>query len=332
MSSRVLPRFPVYVISKGRAATPLTANFLRRDGVPFHIVVEPQEERAYAHAVRRERVLVLPFSNLGQGSIPARNWVWEHALAAGFERHWILDDNIGQMRRLYRGRRIPCASGPALWQAEEFTERYENIAIAGLNYQMFGFPGSPPYRVNCHVYSCLLIRNSLSQRWRGRYNEDTDLCLQVLAAGWTTVLINVFLADKKTTMTMAGGNTDDLYQGDGRLRMAQSLADAWPGIVTVDTRWGRPQHVVDWARFGATEASAHNGAQITLDGREELLAPRYESPLRFKPGVDVALLRGTFIEDGLGLRQLRPIRSEQLRRIADLYRQRHQAELGGKVQ
>jgi hypothetical protein len=42
---------------------------------------EPQEEEIYAQHFGRERLLLLPFSNLGQGSIPARNWVWEHAKA-----------------------------------------------------------------------------------------------------------------------------------------------------------------------------------------------------------------------------------------------------------
>lgn len=39
-----------------------------------------------------------------------------------------------------------------------------------------------------HVYSCTLILNSIEQRWRLLYNDDTDLCLQVLAAGWCTIL------------------------------------------------------------------------------------------------------------------------------------------------
>ena len=44
----LLPRYPVYVPSKGRHDRCLTAKFLQRDGVPFHFVVEPQEFDAYA--------------------------------------------------------------------------------------------------------------------------------------------------------------------------------------------------------------------------------------------------------------------------------------------
>lgn len=252
MSNRILPRYPVYVISKGRWERTLTARFLVFDRVPFKLVVEPQEVAAYAEEFGIERILQLPFSNLGLGSIPARNWVWEHAKNSGAERHWILDDNIQHIRRWLRGRRIPMASGPAFAAMEDFVDRYENIAIAGPNYQMFGITrgkSTPPLGVNCHVYSTLLVRNDLPFRWRGRYNEDADLCLQVLANGWCTVLFNAFLINKMTTMSMRGGNSQELYSGDGRLKMARSLERLWPGVVTVTRRYGRPQHSIDWSRF-----------------------------------------------------------------------------------
>jgi hypothetical protein len=101
------------------------------------------------------------------------------------------------------------------------------------------------------VYSCLLILNALPHKWRGRYNEDTDLCLQVLADGWCTVLTNAFLINKMRTMTMKGGNSDILYKGDGRLEMARSLERAWPHVVSVKRKFKRPQHCIagNWKLF-----------------------------------------------------------------------------------
>jgi hypothetical protein len=247
--SRHLPRYPIYIISKGRADRCLSMKLLDRHRVDYRVVVEPQEEDAYADAVGRERLLVLPFSNLGLGSIPARNWVWEHSLEAGDVRHWIMDDNIRNFRRSYRGERIPCDAGPAFAVAEDFSDRYTNVALTGFQYQSFGFKNRPVVSRNVHVYSCTLIRNELPFRWRGRYNEDTDLCLQALSHGLCTVSVNLFLIDKATTMSMRGGNTDELYAGDGRLHMARALERLWPGVVRVGRRYGRPQHVVDWARF-----------------------------------------------------------------------------------
>ena len=48
---------------------------------------------------------------------------------------------------------------------------------------------------------------------------------------------------------MKGGNTDELYKDDGRLKMAQSLENQHPDCVKIRRRWGRFQHVVDYRRF-----------------------------------------------------------------------------------
>jgi hypothetical protein len=279
------PRYPVYVISKGRADCCLTARFLLRDGTPFRLVIEPQELPAYAAVFDESLILTLPFSNLGEGSIPARNWVWEHAKSAGHERHWILDDNIYWISRMFRGHRIQCNASLALSVAEDFTERYENVAISGLQYEMFSLPGTAsPFTLNTRVYSCLLIKNDLSYRWRGRYNEDTDLCLQVLSGGWCTVLINAFLIKKVGTMTMRGGNMTTLYQGDGRLKMARSLERLWPGVVTTKRRFHRAQHVVPWRYF--------------------------DTQLRLKPGADL-----TPKDYGIQLVAVKPVKSESLKQL-----------------
>lgn len=244
-------RYPVYVISKGRYDQCLTAKFMLEDSMPFHLVVEPQEADEYVKRFGEEHVYVLPFSELGEGSIPARNWCWEHALEAGAARHWIVDDNISEVRRWHQGRRLFCDSTIAFAAAEDFTDRYTNVAMTGFNYVMFAIDKAPPFLLNQHLYSCMLIDNALPYRWRGRYNEDTDLCLQVLSGGLCTVMIQAFLIQKKSTMTMKGGNTDELYRDDGRLKMARSLERQWPGIVKVDRRFQRPQHVVrgNWKGF-----------------------------------------------------------------------------------
>lgn len=243
-------RAPIYVISKGRHDCCLTARFLIEDGVDFKIVVEPQEKDLYAKEFGVKRLLVLPFSNLGLGSIPARNWVWEHSKKIGAKQHWILDDNIRYMGRRYHGLRLRCNAGKALAAVEDFYLRYENIGMIGLNYYMFAPDrvNLPPFVVNCHVYSCMLIRNDLPYRWRGRYNEDTDLCLQIIAGGYCTVLTNAFLIQKMRTMNMKGGNSDQLYQGDGRLKMARSLERMWPHIVQVKRTCGGLL-MIDWGKL-----------------------------------------------------------------------------------
>ena len=106
-------------------------------------------------------------------------------------------------------------------------------------------------RTNTRIYSCILVRNDLDHRWRGRYNEDTDLSIRVLKDGMCTILFNAFLMDKATTMTMSGGNTDSVYADtpDARLAFAQSLEKQHPDIVKTVARYGRWHHQVDYRPF-----------------------------------------------------------------------------------
>ena len=244
-------KYPVYVISKGRWASRLTVKALEKLGMPYRVVIEPQEFDQYASVIKNENILVLPFSNLGQGSIPARNWVWEHALSMGATRHWILDDNMDGFYRLHNNLKKKVVDENPLTAVEKFCDSYSNVALGGLNYEFFADRRSlqPPFILNTRVYSCILIDNAVKYRWRGRYNEDTDLSLNLLKSGLCTVLFNAFLVKKMPTMKMTGGNTDELYQHDGRLKMAESLRDQHPDCVKITQKWGRPQHQVDYSSF-----------------------------------------------------------------------------------
>lgn len=258
------PKYPVYIISKGRWESRLTSKALEEINVPYHIVIEPQEYDNYAAVINPNKIYVLPFSNLGQGGIPARNWVWEHSISIGAKRHWILDDNISNFRRLNNNLKIRVKSGTIFYVAEQFIDRYTNIAISGFNYQWFCKQKQllPAFYLNTRVYSCILIKNDIPYRWRGRYNEDTDLSLRALKDGWCTVLFNAFLADKMTTMIMKGGNTDELYKEDGRLKMAQSLQEQHPDVCRVSWKFGRYQHHVDYRPFKANKLIKKEGLII----------------------------------------------------------------------
>jgi hypothetical protein len=244
-------KYPIYVISKGRWESRLTSKALERMKAEYRIVVEPQEYDNYAKYIDKEKILVLPFSNLGQGSIPARNWVWEHAISEKSKKHWILDDNIYDFYRLNKNKRHIVQTPVIFRCCEDFTERYENVPISGMNYRFFVVATEkyPPFYVNTRVYSCILINNSIKHRWRGRYNEDTDLCLRILKDGFCTILFNAFLIEKAATMRLKGGNTDELYAGAGRLKMAQSLQEQHPDICTITWKFNRWQHQVNYDVF-----------------------------------------------------------------------------------
>ena len=263
------PKYPIYIISKGRAESRLTSKALERSGTNYRIVIEPQEFADYSAVIDPAKILVLPFSNLGLGSIPARNWVWEHSIAEGHERHWILDDNIDGFIRFHENTKIRCNSAAPFIAVEEFTDRFDNIAMSGMDYDFMHNASKKwaPYYLNTKVYSDILIKNDLPVRWRvlehngapAPYNEDTDLSLQCLKAGYCTVLTIAFLAKKAATHTMKGGNTEEVYKVgsndfDNRRKFAEALHAAHPDHVEVVERWGRWHHFVGYEKFYATNA------------------------------------------------------------------------------
>jgi hypothetical protein len=258
------PKYPIYIPSKGRHETMITSKSLTRMKVPHNIVVEPQEVELYQEALEKfnlkefATVLELPFSNLGLGSYPARNWAWDHSKSIGAEKHWCVDDNIDDFYRLHQNQRIRVGSGVIFKMAEDFVDRYENVPVSGFNYRFFVAPNTkyPPYYLNTKVYSTILIQNDCPYRWRLKYNEDVDLCLQVLKAGLCTIQFNAFLAGKCATQTVGGGNTEELYgkvgnikDPKGTLQKSQMLVDHHPDVARVVERYGRMHHFVDYRPF-----------------------------------------------------------------------------------
>ena len=259
------PKYPVYIISKGRWQNPKTANCFERLKVPYKIVIEPHEYDNYCKTIDKNKILVLPFKNLNRGSIPARNWVWKHSIRLGAKRHWIFDDNIQNFYRLNNNVRWHVSSGTIFRIVEKFVDRYENIKMSGLNYMTFAIPRKrlPPFYLNDRIYSMILLSNDIRHRWRGLYNEDTDLSLRILKDGHCTVLFNAFNGDKTTTMQMKGGNTEDLYEiEDGRLKMAKSLEKQHPDVVRVIWKWDRWQHQVNYKPFKVNKLKLKKGVTV----------------------------------------------------------------------
>jgi hypothetical protein len=162
-----------------------------------------------------------------------------------------MDDNIASFNRLNRNLMVKVTSGTIFRAAEDFVDRYENVAIAGFNYDFFAKAKEPlpAFVMNTRIYSCLLIWNGLPMRWRGRYNEDTDLSLRVLKAGMCTVQFNAFLQEKATTQTMKGGNTDEFYAKEGTLPKSQMIERLHPDVAEVVWRFNRWHHHVDYTSF-----------------------------------------------------------------------------------
>ena len=261
-------KFPFYIPTKGRSEYMLTSKALTKMGISHFLVVEDSQVEDYERSIQENEllaeVLVLDPSfkksyelcdDLGlsksTGPGPARNFAWEHSINNGHDWHWVMDDNIRYFCRLYRKFRIRSNASSFFSPMEDFSMRYRNVAMSGPNYTMFAIPRPrlPPFLTNTRIYSCNLIRNNLDFRWRGRYNEDTILSLDLLKAGYCTILFYAFLQKKIVTQQQKGGNTEEFYKREGTLAKSKMLIKAYPDLSRLVIRYGRVHHHVDYSVF-----------------------------------------------------------------------------------
>jgi hypothetical protein len=265
--------YPIYIISKGRWEKRYTSKYLESCNIPYKIVIEPQEYNNYAEVIDKSKILILPkkYLNKNMGGIPARNFVLEHSTKEGHKRHWILDDNIMGYYRLNNSVRTPLFGSSAFKVIEEYVNRYTNIKMAGHNYYMFAIPSElklKPITKNTRIYSSILLSNDTPFKWRGKYNEDTDLSLRLLKKGYSTILFNCVLANKQQTLKQKGGNTDSIYNvKDGIFLKTKSLYDQHPDVVQIIERFGRVHHYVDYKPFKDNNPIFKKGVEQKLTNK-----------------------------------------------------------------
>lgn len=278
MNQKRKPQHPIYIVSKGRWEKRLTSDSLDAMGVRHYIVVEEEQYHEYASRIKPTATLLVldkayqraydTFDDLGEskskGPGPARNFAWEHSIESGASWHWVMDDNINGFYRLYRNIKTPCRASAIFRAMEDFCARYTNVTMAGPNYFMFASRKvkMPPVTLNTRIYSCNLIRNDAPYRWRGRYNEDTDISLRMLKDGLCTVLFNAFLQLKMTTQTMGGGNTAEFYAQEGTLAKSKMQVAMHPDVSRLVMKWGRWHHHVDYSQFRRNKLTLKPGAAI----------------------------------------------------------------------
>jgi len=258
------PKYPIYIVSKNRSDTRFTSKALEKMNVPYHIIIEASDRDKYSAVIDKQKILILPekyldeydtFDDLGRtkstGPGAARNFAWDHSVKRGAERHWVMDDNIVGFMRWNNNLQLYVVTGAYFRAMEDFVDRYKNVAMAGPNYFMFAArkTKAPPFITNTRIYSCNLVKNNLPYRWRGRYNEDTDLSLRMLKDGWCTIQFNAFLQHKITTQAVKGGNTADFYQKEGTLPKSKMQVDMHPDVSKLVWKFNRWHHHVDYRPF-----------------------------------------------------------------------------------
>ena len=264
-----MSKYPIFIPSRHRADIAGTAQILEKAGVPdFRFIVEGEDVSAYADRFGSERVVKLERCyqeeyetcddlglSLSVGPGAARNMAWDIAISEGSDWHWVIDDNLIVTLFRYGSDGFTMIKDGVRWfdELETLLTGFTNVVMGGPHCEFFiahRHANVRRFSPNTRIYSFNLIRNDIPFRWRGRWNEDTILSLDILKAGFATLLSNEYLMKKARTQFVKGGNTEVFYK-HGTGPKSRMLKIVYPEYVDIVTRFRRIHHYVDYRKhFG----------------------------------------------------------------------------------
>lgn len=244
-------KYPIYIPSKNRAETSLTANIFKNEGIDFKIVIEPQDLNNYLNYWNKDYLLVMQENNMGMSY--ARRFCKAHSTNNKHLYHWQFDDNIKGFKERINNKNINISPLVAILKIEAFINRYKNIGQAGFRHILYAWTMKTEYSLNQQCVSAVLTNNQNFLMWRDHVIEDTDYSLQLLTAGYCTINFNKLIMDKLPSTKLQGGYTE-IYANGGKYKLQKKLMEYWPNIFKINIKNGRshikPSRI--WSSFKQT--------------------------------------------------------------------------------
>lgn len=221
------PKYPVCVLSFKRAnESGRTHKTLTEMKVHHKLFVEPSQEKDYREWFDDSycELVICPedFSKQTMGSTPVRNYILDYGLERGFDRVWMLDDNIKGYNRLYQGTKNKIVSSVVFTHIEDYISGYDNVGGVSHNFNPFVNEGDRRACIvtNGKCYSSMCLKTDPEVRFRYKHQEDNLISMEYIHRGYTNLCFNSIVYDKLTSGTDKGGNKEGVYKckdgkGDG---------------------------------------------------------------------------------------------------------------------
>ena len=244
--------FPIYVLSKSRAGKALTCNHLEQAGMPYHLMVPPSQEKAYAARYPLANIFTTSKETQRMGEV--RNDLLRYARIQGHPYIWMLDDDIVRLNVIQKGKIIQ-PSLAALHDLEPM--------ISGLDIVQAGMTGAipNPQRIHCSVNGpcCAVVAFNMQAMQEYSYDPqlyfggDIDLTLQILTSGKYNVRFfsysYVCKSFGKKGKEYPGG-LEETYLTQTTEESFNRIVSKYPGIVRIGLDpGGRSMLIVNWAKF-----------------------------------------------------------------------------------
>lgn len=216
--------FPISILSYGRYLSNKTSKFLVQCKIKHYIFVEKSEYQAYLgnyynYLTDQDKKFVRiidtgeDFHLKNLGGTPVRNFILDYWLEEGYDRCWMLDDNINYYTRYNQGQKIRIYSDLIFSSIEQYIKPYENIGVCSHNLSGFTTNGRSRTIIvpNEKHYSSLLLLTHKQFRFKHKYNEDVLISIDYIIGGKHNFCFNHMLFDKNTSGSEVGGNTNTIY-------------------------------------------------------------------------------------------------------------------------
>ncbi len=241
----------IFVPSKGRYGTGLakTVICLIDQGLPFTLVVEPQEVQWYSIAYPSAQIMPLRDSN--QGIAYVRNQILSTARQEMKRHIWMLDDDISSLSVQVNGRNVKASHWEVIFKAAQQLFSENDAAQGALEYQQFSWSAKKDASLNSYCDVAVWIdvdrTRHLSYRKEVVLKEDRDFTLQVLNSGYRTCRASKLGFAVPKNGSNAGGLQEEYARSGKEEAAVDRMCRFWPGIVTRQVKKdGRIDCKINW--------------------------------------------------------------------------------------
>lgn len=217
-------QYPISILSYGRYNENKTSKYLVECKIKHYIFVEECEYDLYMNNYynklnEEDKYLVniinthKDFHLYNLGGSPVRNYILDYWLNEGYDRVWMLDDNIKYYNRYNKGVKNKIYSDLIFSSIENYINEYDNVGICSHNLNGFITTGNSRSVIvlNEKHYSSLLLLTDKQFRFKHKYNEDVLISIDYIISGKINFCFNHILFEKNTSGKDTGGNTNTIY-------------------------------------------------------------------------------------------------------------------------
>lgn len=237
---------PIMIPSKGRAGKTKTDKLMRKAGLSYCFVVEPQDLKSYSATGSFH--MVLPKNDMG--ITYARQWILDQMRKQNYKRFWMLDDDIQCFGEVVDGRNVS-KDANVLLDAYNQMKVYGSASLYSLELRQFAWSSKDIQRDKIAM-QCVMFElencKELNYDLRLKIREDYDLSFQAIFKGKGVLKSGKYYYGIEDMKSQEGGMSK-WYNELTETHEALKLCRKWPGLVELLKKKGRIDVKINWSKI-----------------------------------------------------------------------------------